>query len=350
MAAWAVGGGAWCSWPPRRWPVPWPRGRRRPMPPGRPCWPTPTWPRRRPRRPVHADPARHRRLRRLRHRGLAGAHPDGDDDRPGALARGPDAMPVLPPWATPDPDNSLSWAPATVALGGRYIMYMSVQQAASRRECIAAMTSASPTGPFTDALGGPLVCQLDARRARSTRRWCAMTTAGSICCGRATATAAASPSSLWVQDLRPDGLATDGRRPPTADRRPALAGRRRSRTRRCCATPRAGGGCSTRATSFDTAAYGTGVAYCPAITGPCRDDRGAFLSTAAGQFSPGGARDVPRPDRRDVGGVRHVDPTGPQRSVLLLPRARPGAPSLDLTPPRCARAVGDAGPSPTAWR
>ena len=197
--------------------------------------------------------------------------------------RGPDAMPTLPAWATPDPRNSLSWAPATIAVGGRYIMYVSLQQASSRRECIAATTSTSPTGPFTDALGGPLMCQLelggsiDPSVVRDAGGLHLLWKSDGNCCR--------VPVSLWEQDLRPDGLAMAG----TAHRLLTALQSWQGGVIENPAMVAAKGGwwLFYSGNVFDTAAYGTGVAFCPTLTGPCRDD-GRYLSTAAREFSPGG--------------------------------------------------------------
>src|SRR5207302_1228695 len=50
-----------------------------------------------------------------------------------------DAMPELPPWAAPDPTNSLTWAPAVVHRSHDYVMYITVPEEASGRGCLAAL-------------------------------------------------------------------------------------------------------------------------------------------------------------------------------------------------------------------
>ena len=63
-----------------------------------------------------------------------------------------DALPDLPSWAAPDPTNSLTWAPSVVRRPRDYLMYVTIPERSSGRECIAALTSAVPEGPFRDAM------------------------------------------------------------------------------------------------------------------------------------------------------------------------------------------------------
>jgi hypothetical protein len=70
-----------------------------------------------------------------------------------------EAMPRAPVWAVNDPLRGQQWAPAVVALAGRYVAYSSWEIAAGRR-CISAAWGSSPAGPFTD-VGAPLDCGWD---------------------------------------------------------------------------------------------------------------------------------------------------------------------------------------------
>ena len=67
--------------------------------------------------------------------------------------RGLGAMPVLPARAGPDPTDTSSGAPATVATGGRFPLDVTVHRASSHRGCIAVTDPGTPAGPFRDALG-----------------------------------------------------------------------------------------------------------------------------------------------------------------------------------------------------
>jgi hypothetical protein len=201
---------------------------------------------------------------------------------------GPDAVPVLPSWAGPDPDDSLTWAPAALATPGGYRLYVTVPDAATKRQCIAVLRSPTPLGPYADAIGHPLVCQaalggsIDPSVAADGGRLSLVWKSDGNCCGL--------PASLWAQALRSDGLAVTGapHRLLTADRawqggvieNPAVL--------------RASSGwwLFYSGNRFDNAAYATGLAWCPSLAGPCRETANRpFLagnSVDAGQFSAGG--------------------------------------------------------------
>jgi hypothetical protein len=68
-----------------------------------------------------------------------------------------EALPHLPAWAS----SGRTWAPTVLARGVTYVLYYTVTQTSTQRQCVSAATAASPTGPFTDTSSGPLVCQLD---------------------------------------------------------------------------------------------------------------------------------------------------------------------------------------------
>ncbi|HVM66347.1 MAG TPA: glycoside hydrolase family 43 protein [Acidimicrobiales bacterium] len=208
---------------------------------------------------------------------------------------GPDAVPVLPSWASPDPNDALTWAPAGATVGGRDLLYVSVHDAIADRQCIAVLAAHTPLGPYADARGSPLVCQaglggsIDPSVIDDDGLHLVWKSDGN-CCGL--------PASLWEQDLRPDGLAVTGsaHRLLTADRawqggiveNPALL--RASR----------GWWLFYSGNRFNVAAYGTGLAWCPSLAGPCRETASSpYLAGTATEFSPGGL-DV----FRDAGGRR----------------------------------------------
>ena len=68
-----------------------------------------------------------------------------------------DALPAKPRWASKTQDF---WAPDVIRDGSRYVMYYSAKPDTSDERhglCLAAATSTSPAGPFTD-IGHPLNC------------------------------------------------------------------------------------------------------------------------------------------------------------------------------------------------
>ena len=84
----------------------------------------------------------------------------------GVQAYGPvvgDALPRPANWSK-DRTGGIAketWAPAVIALGGRYLAYYAVRVELPHRFCISVATSAAPEGPFVDATVAPLVCDKD---------------------------------------------------------------------------------------------------------------------------------------------------------------------------------------------
>jgi hypothetical protein len=97
------------------------------------------------------------------------------------------ALPPLPGWASP----GRTWAPAVLARGGFYVLYYTVAQTSTGRQCISVATAASPAGPFRDTSSAPLVCQLD--RGRSIGPY-VFTDPGGSSCGPVPSPPAASGS------------------------------------------------------------------------------------------------------------------------------------------------------------
>jgi beta-xylosidase len=197
----------------------------------------------------------------------------------------PDALPVLPRWAASS--ISMTWAPSVIAVGSRYLMYMTTEEAASGRQCIGLATSASPTGPFDDASKRPFLCQQNL--GGSIDPQVEPDGAGHLvlvwkndgnCCGL--------PTGIWEQNLTADGLHLVGRprRLLSADEpwqhgnieAPAL-------------TPAGTKGWWLFYSGGDwrTSEYATGVAYCPSLRSPCREvlDH-PFLPSTATLRTPSG--------------------------------------------------------------
>jgi len=68
-----------------------------------------------------------------------------------------DPVPVLPAWSEP----GHTWAPGVVRLAAGFVMYYTVRDGPSGRQCIPVARSPTPQGPFTDASAAPFVYQRD---------------------------------------------------------------------------------------------------------------------------------------------------------------------------------------------
>ena len=70
-------------------------------------------------------------------------------------SRRSDALPRLPGWASP----GSTWAPTVLPQRSAYVLYYTVKQTSSGRQCVSMAAAAEPDGPFRDTSNGPLVCQ-----------------------------------------------------------------------------------------------------------------------------------------------------------------------------------------------
>jgi beta-xylosidase len=66
-----------------------------------------------------------------------------------------DAAPELPSWAR---SAGMTWAPSVVDLAGRYVMYLTVADRRSGRQCILTATSPEVAGPYVFLRTHPLQC------------------------------------------------------------------------------------------------------------------------------------------------------------------------------------------------
>jgi beta-xylosidase len=178
----------------------------------------------------------------------------------------PDALPQLPAWAAPS--ISMTWAPSVTAIGGRYVMYVTTEEQASGRQCIALATSSAPAGPYVDRSTQPFLCQrglggsIDPDVARDGLGGLHLVwKSNGNCCGLST--------WLWDQDLSRDGLHLVG----TAHRLLGADQPWESGNVEGPALVPASRGWWLLYSGGDwrTASYATGIAWCPTIEGPCRD-------------------------------------------------------------------------------
>ena len=135
-----------------------------------------------------------------------------------------EALPAarLPGWV--DPVHPQVWAPETIRVNGRYVLYFNArhrtltraerapEQAAAearilKRHCLGAAVADRPEGPFT-GIGAPLVCSefpdgtIDASAFRDGDALYLYFKDDGNCCGRG--------SAIFVQGLSADGLAAVG--------------------------------------------------------------------------------------------------------------------------------------------
>ena len=110
-----------------------------------------------------------------------------------------DPLPVLPAWSRP----GLTWAPGVLPVGGRFLMYYTVRDAASDRQCISVASAGSPGGPFTDTSSAPLVCQVANGGSIDPTPFVDAT--GAYLLWKSDDNALGRPTHLWGQRLSSDG-------------------------------------------------------------------------------------------------------------------------------------------------
>jgi beta-xylosidase len=192
------------------------------------------------------------------------------------------ALRSLPAWAKPN----ATWAPAVFERNGRYVMYYTVRETSSDRQCISRAVATNPAGPFVDDSAGPLVCQrgdggsidpspfVDA----DGRAYLLWKSEGQ----------GAAPATLWSQELTPDGLGLTGPAHPllSADR-PFEAG-----TVEAPSMVHANGAYFLlySAADWGSRSYSTAYATCTGPAGPCtKPPDGRLLRSGPRLAGPGGA-------------------------------------------------------------
>lgn len=197
----------------------------------------------------------------------------------------PDALPVLPRWA--EPSRSMTWSPAVIAINGHYQMYVTTQEASSGRQCIALATAARPEGPYADRTNHPFVCQRDL--GGSIDPSVVRGSSGDVhllwkndgnCCGQ--------PTSIWEQDLSPDGMHLLARPRRLLS---ASVAWQQGNIEAPAMIPAAGHGwwLFYSGNMWRSGDYATGLAYCTTVEGPCHDtSQRPFLAGSAQLRTPGG--------------------------------------------------------------
>ncbi len=195
-----------------------------------------------------------------------------------------DALPVLPSWAA----APFTWAPDIHRFGSVYVMYFTGYLQALDEQCIGAATGSTPVGPFT-AQPRPFICQSGLSGSIDPRvftdsdgtNWM-LFKSDQNAHGRST------PTTLWSQQLTPDGLGLVG----TAS---DLMGPDEPWQGSIVEAPdmvKVNGVYWLAYTGnwFNQPVYGVGVAWCAGPSGPCADySNTPLLSSNAQGQGPGEA-------------------------------------------------------------
>ena len=194
-----------------------------------------------------------------------------------------DALPVLPE-GTID-GKRLVWAPSVLALGGRYVMYVTVFDEATDEPCIAVVTSDRPDGLFVAREDWRLECGsgaggvIDASPVQDAdgNWWVVYKNEGSAAVGNA----------LWSARLSADGLRTVGSSTPLLW--PDKDWEQGVVEGPSMVALEDGYLLVYSAAAWDDSTYSTGLAWCTSVTGPCTKlGLGPALASGWGGDGPGG--------------------------------------------------------------
>jgi beta-xylosidase len=218
-----------------------------------------------------------------------------------------DALPKLPAWA----DAGRTWAPEVIAPApDRYVLYVTVADRASGRQCLTRAVATDPAGPYTDDSTGPLVCQsddggsIDASPFRDGD--------GSLhLVWKNDGNAVGRDTWLWSQRLDPGGLRLLGEPVRLLRQTEPWEGQvvegpflwRHDGTLFLFYA----------ANAYDKAAYAEGVAVCDGPAGPCHKLPGPLLSSRGRASGPGHASVVEAGGRTWL--LYHAWPAGAEGSV-----------------------------------
>ncbi|HEX6392737.1 MAG TPA: glycoside hydrolase family 43 protein [Acidimicrobiales bacterium] len=196
----------------------------------------------------------------------------------------PDALPVLPRWAAPS--ISMTWAPAALHVGNRWILYFSTEESSSRLECIGRAVASQPAGPYVDSSTRPMLCQRSL--GGSIDPSVVVDSGGEYLVWKNDGNSSSKPDFLWSQKLSGDGLDLIGEAHRLLD---ASAPWTRGIIEGPAMVPSVAGGywLFYSGGGWESSSYGTGLAHCATVTGPCADTSGKpYLATSGSLISPGG--------------------------------------------------------------
>ena len=187
-----------------------------------------------------------------------------------------DALGRFPDWA----QAGRTWAPSVLPRLIGYVMYYTVREAASGRQCVSRATSLGPGGPYVDTSTGPLAC--GDREALDPEPTVAADGTPVLLWKRE------RPAAIVAQALAPDGLALIG------TERELLRANQRWEDSNVEAPSMlvtgSGAWLFFSGGYWSGVKYATGVVHCAGALGPCDASSSAPLMSSHGRVAgPGGA-------------------------------------------------------------
>ena len=231
-----------------------------------------------------------------------------------------DALPELPEWSALQ--KGLTWAPEAARTPAGFVLYYTLRDAGSGRQCISVAVADRPEGPFRDTRPRPLVCQERLGGSIDPHRFVDRDGAAYLlwkndgnCCGQ--------PTELWGQRLDGDGLVLEGR--------PRSLGVRNDAAWEgdLIEAPTLWRDGDTyylfySANDYGSTSYAVGYATAKRVLGPYRDGPGNPILRSRGKAAGPGGQAVVRDDDGDLWLAYHAwdssavgDEAGGQRSMWL---------------------------------
>jgi Glycosyl hydrolases family 43 len=191
------------------------------------------------------------------------------------------ALPNLPPWATPD----YTWAPAVAMIAGTFVLYYAVRVAGTGKECISVATAGRPQGPFTDRSTAPLECQKSLGGSIDPASF--IDTNGTPYL--VWKSGGPGSSRIWSQQLAPSGTSFVAGTNPTSLLVPDQSWEGATVEAPDMVTTGGHYYLFFSGNDWDSGNYAVGVATCIGALGPCSDATpNPVLSSGQGVAGPGG--------------------------------------------------------------
>jgi hypothetical protein len=198
----------------------------------------------------------------------------------GAWATAGDALGRFPDWAA----WGRTWAPSVLQRFGGFVMYYTVREKTSGRQCVSRAVAPAPGGPYVDTSTAPLAC--GSREALDPEAVVAPDGTPVLLWKRE------RPAAIVAQPLTPDGLALAG-----TERELLHATQRWEDTNVEAPSMLVTGGGSWlffSGGSWNGGKYATGAVHCAGPLGPCDSASAAPLLASHDRLAgPGGASVFP---------------------------------------------------------